>query len=265
MHWKSCLSVAIVASLGACKHLDVPESKAIAVLTVDSVTVQGDQYRTRALGVFLSEINRQVPNSRFVVDSCRTLPYPLETARDSGATIDAGSPVTITTDKESAAMLPASINGLTEYALQGDGRVAFTPGTPVTFSIPGAPNGFPQTSITGATAQPLEIGPVDPNPADNTGLVLTWNASADSTAVVISLEYGSTSDRTTADQQIVCSLTDDGVDTLSLVETLRWKQSPPVTRRVTAYRWRTTLQTVSDAALALMISQYDAPPKTTFP
>jgi hypothetical protein len=251
--------------MGACKDLELPKSKALAAFILDSVSVQGDEYRTHAVGIFLGESNGPLPDSRFVLDSCDIRPYPLATPQPAGTTIDAGSPVTIQTDKATGAMLPVPVGSITEYALQGDGRIAFTPGASVTFGIPGAPNGYPQASITGATARPLQLGPIDTNPPDSVGLVLTWNPSADSSAVVISLQYGSSSDRTTPDQQIYCSLADDGVDTLNLLKTLRWKQAPAATRSVTAYRWRTTIRPVSDQAIAIVISQYDIQPKTTFP
>jgi hypothetical protein len=264
MRLTSCLSVAVVVFIGACKKLDLPESRALAAFTLDSVALQGEEYRTRAVGVFLSEFSGQLPDSRFVRDSCRTLPYPLQSTPGSGNTIDAGTPVTVRTDKATGPMFPVTGGSITQYELQGDGRIAFTPGTPVAFDVPGAPNGYPQTSVTGVTAAPLQLGPVDTLPED-TGLILTWNASSDSSAVVISLQYGTTADRTTADEQIYCSLADDGVDTLNFTQTLRWRQAPAITRRVTAYRWRSTLQPVSAEAIAIVISQFDIVPKTTFP
>jgi hypothetical protein len=99
-------------------------------------------------------------------------------------------------------------------------------------------------------------------PDDKVGLPITWSpAGDDSSAVVLSLQYASQGS-SELDEQIFCSLRDDGVDSFPGQFVSGWSKSAGL-RHVDSYRWRSTLG-VGQTQLLGVVAQYNVS-KSTFP
>jgi hypothetical protein len=86
-------------------------------------------------------------------------------------------------------------------------------------------------------------------------LDLTWTpAGDDSTKMLISLQYGV--GQLTPNQQIFCSLVDDGSAKVPPILLGQWRNATTGSRRVEAARWRVTFREVTGGVL-LLISAFE--------
>lgn len=259
------LIVVGVLALGACLHTDEPTRREIGYISVNAPATAQGQVTAQAL-FFRDPGGLQFPNSRFSADSCETrtftpgssllIPVGVEY-------ISAGDSVGMQTDSATGFLKAVTAgDGTTSYVLPNGGSLPLTPGAPVTFTIPGAPDGFPAATIAGKTAEPYELGPIDTLPGKDSALVVTWSpAGDDSSAVVLSLQYA-TSGASDLNEQVFCSLRDDGVDTIPGSIVNGWRQSAGL-RHVDSYRWRSTLGAGQTELLGL-VAQYNVS-KSTLP
>ncbi|HUO52301.1 MAG TPA: hypothetical protein VMT93_07270 [Gemmatimonadaceae bacterium] len=256
-------AAAAIAAAAACSTQNVPSERNFGVLNIKDTTNGGSGYKISPTGVFWVASNLALPNSTVVPDSCiDTLYYPPDTTTRTITTgIDAGSPIQFATSTGTGSMTPDTIPGkLVLYKTVGTG-VTHTPGTDVTFAIPGAAGGFEAVNVRAKTAALLSIGPVDPNPVDS--IHLTWNLQTPgTTAVNFALLYmynGSSK----YNRQILCSFIDDGDGYVDKKTAAKWKASYP-NQTVQAYRWVTTFVTGSNNSLVEAISEFDTV-KTVLP
>ena len=234
--------------LGACLEPDpLPESNygVIGLSTVPSTTdtilsPEAVFYRTGLL---------QLPTSVVTVDECGSAEYP-GTGGGQGPPprfLGAGDRVAITTATDTTHLYPTVDADRELYALQEGDRFPFHPGERVTISVPGEPGGFANGTISIQTAPPFALGPIDPSPEPGETLDLTWSpAGNDSTKMLISLQYGLGSQ---TNEQIFCSLVDDGAASISPSMTARWASATTGTRNVEAARWRVAIREVPDGVL----------------
>ena len=256
------LSVFLVFAAAACGS-NIPSSRNLGVLNVKDTTGGGPGYVVHPTGVFWNANNVVIPNSQTVPDSCIDTIYfkPDTTTRHLSSQIDAGSPILVATSTQAAHMTPDTIPGLIVVYKAPPAGLTHTPGTDITFTIPGAPGGFEATAIQAKTASLLSLGPIDPQPADS--LHLTWNLQTPGlSAVGIALLY-STTGSINYDRQILCSLYDDGEAWVIKKDAAKWKAGYP-NQTVQAYRWITNFHTGSNNSLLVAISEFDTV-KVTLP
>jgi hypothetical protein len=105
-------------------------------------------------------------------------------------------------------------------------------------SIPGGER-FPASNVTVKLAEPIIPGAVA-IPAAGQPLVVTWNATNDATtAVRLSLRYANPASSTFANEQVFCSLRDDGRTEIPANALASFLASPNARRSLTLTRFRT--------------------------
>lgn len=264
MHIARRLGVAAVLVLAGCKlSSDLPSSVPAGVINIVADSTGPGQFIVRPVGIFFNKSNVVIPDSRLVVDSCQYGIYD-STANSppiSREWVSAGPSVGVQTDQATGTLVPDTSGDLVSYVLSDGGALPFTPGSDVTFAVSGS-DAFPAMTLTANTAGPYAFGPVDTLPSD--ALDLTWSpADGNESAVFISLQFASDPNAVRPDQQILCSVHDDGAFTVNPQLAVRWHQATPGTRRILSYKWRTTTKVVNGAQL-VVISQFDIA-KYTFP
>lgn len=256
MRLKSCLFVPLVLTIAACRNLgDLPTSRPVGVVNVltDSILPGAGHYATEPQAVFFNASNIILPDSRLALDSCRTDTVPGPGQVPVLNQLNAGEPILFTTDSiANVPMDTVDSSGITVYT--PGHLVPFTPGSNVTFNVPGsnAANGFPPFTITAPTANALVLGPIDTSTTDS--LSVTWNNGNANAGVVIEFLNATP-------QRVFCSFIDDGVHEVPAALVQPWKSGGNL--HVHAYRWLTTFQANGTPAM-LVISEFDTD-KTTFP
>jgi hypothetical protein len=242
-------------ALGACLDPEpLPETNygIIGLITVPSTTdtilsPEAIFYRSGLLGL---------PTSRVNSDQCQPASYP-NPAPNTGRPrfLDAGPSVAVSTAASTKHLFPIVDEEGERYVLQASDRFPFHPGEQVTITVPGAPGGFSNGTISVLTARGFTLGPIDPSPPANEVLPLTWSpAGDDSTKILISLQYGD--GVAEPNRQIFCSLIDDGAFDIPSVFVLGWRNATAGSRRFEAARWRVAAKEVSDGIL-LVVSAFE--------
>lgn len=248
-------AVAVLMALAGCLDPDpVPESN-YGVIGLTTVVTPTDTilspealfYRTGLLGL---------PSSRVGSDQCQVAAYPTP-ARSSQLPrfLDAGDSVAVSTATTTKYLFPTvGVNGET-YVLEQTDRFPFRPGENVTVTVPGAPGGFANGTISVLTAHAFTLGPIAVSPPLGEGLNLTWTpAGDDSTKMLISLQYGVGESQ--PNQQIFCSLIDDGAAEVSPALLTQWRMATAGSRRAEAARWRVAVKEVTGGVL-LVVSAFE--------
>lgn len=193
-----------------------------------------------------------LPTSRVGGDECQVAAYPpISGEVPNPRYIDAGDSVQVSTAGRTSYLYPTLDITREVYKLRDGVRFRFTPGELVTVSVDGAPGGFAEGTIDVLTARPFTLGPISASPPQNEGLALTWTpAGDDSTKMLVSIQYGV--GQPTANQQIFCSLRDDGSATIPEVLIAQYRSATTGTRKVEAARWRVSLAQVDGGVLVLV-------------
>lgn len=259
------LSLIGVLALGACLHTDAPIRRDDGYILVSAPATATTNATVQGL-FFVDPGGLTFPSSRFARDSCQIVPFTQGSAPlvpPGVQYLSAGDSITMQTDSTIAFLKPsASPDGSISYVLASGGSIPFTPGSTVTFNIPGAPDGYPPSTLTGQTVVPYTLGAIDTLPDPTVGLPITWSpAGDDSSSIILSLQYSSQNSGT-PDEQIYCALRDDGVDTIPGAFLDGWRKSTS-SHHVDSYRWRSTIG-VGQTQLLGVVSQFNVS-KATFP
>jgi hypothetical protein len=266
MPWIRALGVVCLVAIGACNDNDVPTTRRdIGYISV-SAPVSGQQAAT-AEGIFFHDPGGiPLPNSGSALDSCEIRPFSASSnLLTPGAVtyLDAGDSITMQTDGAIGFLTPISLpDGTPAYALENAAGLPFTPGSTVTFAIPGAADAFATTTATGKMAEPYTLGPIDTVVGATEGLPISWSPRGDdSSRINLSLQYA-TAGSSSPNEQIFCSLRDDGADTVpaNLLHAWRTATGP---RPVDSFRWRSSIQGTRDAVLDV-VTKYSVS-KSTLP
>ena len=120
-------------------------------------------------------------------------------------------------------------------------------------TIPGAADAYPASTISVRLAEPIVPGAVTV-PAAGVVLPVTWNAGGDSTAaVILSLRYANPSNSSYGNEQIYCTLKDDGRFEIPASALGPFLAAPNSTRSLRLTRWRTR-EALLDAKTILHIA-----------
>lgn len=203
-----------------------------------------------ASAIFFEAFTAAVPNSALQRDDrCEFAAVDTTTPVTRGVK-RAGAQLTLAIGGRSVAM-PFDAGNL-RYSSAGT-SFAYTAGETVQAAVPGEDLTFPAATIGVLLAEPLIPGPVSV-PAANDPMIFTWNASADtSSAIIVSLRYANPSTSTYANEQIYCSLKDDGTHQISATSLQAFRASPSNRRSLVITRWRTR-ETLLDARTLLHIA-----------
>lgn len=248
---------ALITSVGLTACLDpdpVPESN-YGVIGLTTVVTSTDTilspealfYRTGLLSL---------PTSRVTSDQCQVAAYPTPTQGTAlPRFLDAGDSVAVATASTTKFLFPTVGANGESYVLDPLETFSFQPGENVTITVPGAPGGFSNGTVSVLTARGYTLGPIAPSPPTGDPLELTWTpAGDDSTKMLISLQYGV--EQLDPNQQIFCSLVDDGSAEVPAVLLTQWRSATTGSRRVEAARWRVVLREVTGGVL-LVVSAFE--------
>jgi hypothetical protein len=249
------LSVLLPITLAACLDPDpVPESNygiiglSTVVTPVDTLLSPVAQfYRTGLLGL---------PTSRVAGDQCQIANYPTPSqGTQLPRFLDAGDSVAVSTTSTTKYLFPTSSANGESYTLGQTEDFSFQPGERVTVTVPGAPGGFTNGTIDVITARGFTLGPIAASPPADSVLKLTWTpAGDDSTKMLISIQYGV--NQLQANQQIFCSLVDDGAADVPSILLTQYRGASVGSRAVEAARWRVSAKEVTGGVL-LVISAFE--------
>ena len=249
-------ALVVPMALAACLDPDpVPESN-YGVIGLTTVVTPTDTilspealfYRTGLLGL---------PTSKVFSDQCQVATYPTPSQGSQlPRFLDAGDSVAVSTATTTKYLFPTVGTNGEAYVLEQTDRFPFQPGENVTVTVPGAPGGFANGTISVLTARGFTLGPIEATPVANEPLELTWTpAGDDSTKMLISLQYGINGE-SQPNQQIFCSLIDDGTAEVSAILLTQWRTATTGSRRVEAARWRVAFKEVTGGVL-LLVSAFE--------
>jgi hypothetical protein len=218
----------------------------IVTATDTILSPEGLFYRTGPLGL---------PSSRVSSDQCVLATYPTPSqGGERPRFLDAGDSVALSTVTATKYLFPTVDANGESYILRDAERFPFHPGERITVTVPGMPGGFANGTVSVLTVRGFTMGPIDPSPPPDEPLDLTWTpAGDDSTKMLVSLQYGV--GQVEANQQIFCSLVDDGVAEIPAVLVAPWRNAVTGSRRFEAARWRVAETQVTGGVL-LAISAF---------
>lgn len=205
--------------------------------------------------VFFEGLSASAPNSaREQSDQCQ---YAF---LDTSGTASTGSLVVgdnlAMTFAGAVVPLPYS-TALLRYQPASGTVLTYGAGDAATVSIPGAGALFPAATISVKLAEPILSGPVVV-PATGAPLDVTWNSTSDATAgVILSVRYGATTTATAANEQIYCTLKDDGAFQVPSTGLGSFLSSPPALRSIALIRWRTNEVRPTATTLVHIVSTVD--------
>ncbi len=218
-------------------------------ITARSAT--GGKVTANATVIFFEAFSAAVPSS--VLQATDQCTYA---AVDTGVTVTTGvkkggENVTLAI-AGSTVTLPFEA-GLFRYANPAGAPFSYTAGDAVVANVPGASDGFPASSIGVRLAEPLLPGPVTV-PAFGVNMTVTWNASTDTTAaILLSLRYANPTSSPYGNEQVFCTLKDDGRFEVPSGGLSAFLAAPNATRSLRLTRWRTR-ESLLDAKTILHIA-----------
>ena len=197
-----------------------------------------------------------LPTSVVTTDQCQVAAYPTPSqGTQLPRFLDAGDSVAVSTATTSKYLFPTVGADGESYVLEQTDRFPFQPGESVTITVPGAAGGFANGTISVRSARGFTFGPIAPSPPAGEALDLTWSpAGDDSTKMLISLQYGV--DQIQPNQQIFCSLVDDGAAEVPSIYLTQWRTAATGSRKIEAARWRVAVREVTGGVL-LVVSAFE--------
>lgn len=211
-----------------------------------------------ATAIFFQAYSATAPNSRNQLNSCQFSGVDT-TSREAVGQQQAGQSLTMRIGNAVSSRSTALPFEQARLRYASAGSTAYLAGDSVTVEIPGQTTGFPAAVIKTRLAEPLIVPDVTVPPV-GTPLAVRWNASADTTtAIYISLKYANPSSSTYANEQVLCSLKDDGTEDIQAAALSAFHASPISLRSLTVTRWRTVTLVPADKTLLHMVSTVDVP------
>lgn len=257
-----------VAALGACSlSTDLPTSRPLGIVVLTD-TVDADSNTVLSpIAHFFNGQGVSVPDSHIIADSCVVIPY----LADTGAfpyglfsPLNAGDSVIVQTGAVTASLFPVTDPqtqlGTGEYALKTVPSIPFTPGNPVSITVPGATgNGsYPPGAASAATSAPYTVAPIALAPAPDS-MTVNWSPAAGAGSGMVFIVAFDTAATATGDPihlEMYCSNLDDGVANVPQAVARLWNKALPGPRTMRSYRWQTTIQNNGAAGL-IIISQHN--------
>lgn len=239
--------------LAACLEPEpVPESN-YGVIALNAVVTPSDTLLSPE-ALFYRSSQLVLPSSRLTNDGCAIASYPPQGGEGRlPRFLDAGANVTVSTESVTRLLIPTFEGNLELYALPPGQTMPFRPGEEVTITVPGAPGGFANGTISVFTAHAFTLDTVASQPPQDSTLKLRWTpAGDDSTKMLVQLRYGVNEPE--PDQQIFCELIDDGEHDVPVILLTQWRNAQSGSREIDAARWRVGARQVNDGVLVVVSS-----------
>ncbi len=197
-------------------------------------------------------------------DTCVIANYnPVQTINTGLVTLNAGEFLLTSIGGRVDTMAAIAGSSLRVYSAIRPLGIPYTPGDSLTITIPGAPGGFPASSITIRTAEAFTHGTIG-IPVENVALPLTWTpAPSAGSQMTFSLRYSNSVSGGALNEQIFCSFTDDGAASINANYLGGWITALNGNRATRALRVRSREVTVDARTRLSIISSYGQPLLTT--
>ncbi len=239
--------------LGACNELTeyAPSTNRYGSINIDGSGTSATAATANASAVFFEAIQAGVPNSSSAEQQADACVYAnIETTTD-GRGFEAGTPISLAVGTNTVS-IPYDATAA-RYAMPLTQRFSYTAGDNASITVPGSAN-FPASAISVKLAEPVIPGPIV-IPATGSPLVVTWNGNNDATsAMLISVRYANPASSTSANEQIFCSVKDDGRFEIVGSALTALRASPASLRTITLTRFRTNESLLSDNRTLLHVA-----------
>jgi hypothetical protein len=246
-------STIAAALLTACSGLDstAPTANRYASFSIRAKNSTSTRAVASATAIIFEAYTAGVPNSALNrTDQCVYAAVDTSTALVKGVK-KAGNTATLGVAGATVNLPYDDI--LFRYATPENVTFAYNRGDVVQASIPGDADVYPAASISVPLAEALIPGTIRV-PTGTEPMAFTWNGPTDSTsAVILSLRYANPATSAFANEQIYCSLNDDGTHQLPTTVLTAFLASPNSQRSLTMTRWRTR-ESFPDARTILHIA-----------
>lgn len=215
----------------------------------------GSAVRATARAIFFPAYSVAVPNSRVTSNACQFA------AVDTNAVVSQG----LMKAGTALGLIAGSGAGASTLSLDYDiGTVSYnnptvfgySAGDSVAVTIPGDAAGYPAASIKVRLAEPLLVPDVTV-PAVGGTMPIRWNTGDSTSAIIMTLKYANPSTSRYANEQVVCTLIDDGAEDLTAAALVNFNNSPVDLRSLKMTRWRTQLTTPVEGSVLHIVSTVD--------
>lgn len=237
-----------------CSGLEEPQKVPTAILRVFSQAGGG-----RPEATFLNAASSTFPDSRQPANLCQLADIVNVTVGTS-ETLDAGDSIAFTSDVGTAYLYPKLDLAGNESYLPATSFVSLTPGTAVTFDIPGAADGFPTTALTALTAPAItQLSSIPKTLSVSDSIVVTWApVGDDSSAFEVALQFAAEASAVVS-RQVLCQWEDDGRGVIAGPLLSEWITA--TIRRIEVSRYRTVRRDLAGGALLYFLATYDTVPE----
>ncbi len=249
----------LAALVVGCSGLEPPQKVPTGILRVFSQAGGTGEFVGMPEATFLNAAPSTFPDSRQPTNLCQLadiVNLPVGTSEN----LDAGDSVAFTSDAGTSYLYPRLDLAGNESYLPATLFVSLTPGTAVTFDIPGAANGFPSTTFTGITAPAIrQLSSIPKTLSVSDSVVVTWApAGDDSSAFEVALQFaGEVS--AIVNRQVLCQWKDDGRGVISGALLSEWITA--TIRRIEVSRYRTVQRDLAGGGLLYFLATYDTVPE----
>lgn len=242
-----------------CSGLEEPEAVPLAILRVFAQAGGVGQFVARPDAYFANSAPLEFPDSRLPSNLCQLadiLSLPVGTVDN----LDAGDSVAFDTDAGTHYLYPKLDLAGNEAYSPATSFVSLTPGTPVTFRIPGASGGFPAVTFTALTAPPItQLSQIPTSVLASDSVVVTWApVGDDSTSFEVALQWA-TEASSVVNRQLLCQWKDDGRGVIAGAQLSEWITA--TIRRIEISRYRTFRQELQGGGLLYFLATYDTVPE----
>lgn len=247
------LGLLAAAALGACNKLTEynPTTNRYGSINIDGSGTSATAATANASAVFFEAVQAGVPNSASAEQQADACVYAgVETPAD-GRGFEAGTPISLAVGTNTVT-IPFDATSA-RYAMPLTQRFSYTAGDNASITVPGSTN-FPASAISVKLAEPVIPGAIV-IPATGSPMVVTWNGNNDATsAMLISVRYPNPASNTTANEQIFCSVKDDGRFEIVATALTALRAAPASLRTITLTRFRTNESLLSDNRTLLHVA-----------
>jgi hypothetical protein len=220
--------------------------------TLSPVTTVGD-------AVFFRALNASVPNSATVTNNCAYSAVDTTTPVSRGD-LRAGSELTLVSGANANKVTRAMALNATTVAYKTASPFTYAAGDSVRITVPGDAAGYPESNIVVRLAEPIIPEDVVV-PPENTAMQIRWNQGDGTSAIILTVRYANPATSNYPNEQIVCSLVDDGSEDLPANGIGPFLNSPADKRSIRLSRWRTAQNNPTAATLLHIVSLVDSAAK----
>ncbi len=234
-----CALLALAVTAVGCNSLTEfrGETSRYGAIDIRGKSTSTTTVKASASAIFFEAVNAVVPNSATQQNDACVYAVVDTTAADVRGQNRVGDSLSFTVGGN-LVPLPYEAANL-RYVTPASQPFSYQSGEVAQISVPGSGELFPSSNINVKLAEPIIPGALV-LPAVNQSLALSWNATNDPTsAILISVRYANPSTSSYANEQIYCSVKDDGIFEIPGTGLSGLLASPAALRSVRFTRYRT--------------------------